>query len=1223
MSEFDIFEAAKQISDPAERAAYLDRECGDDLVRRADVEKLLRAADQEHDGFLDDETFVQTDFTLAPADTINGRYKLIQQIGEGGMGAVFMAEDFKDIRRKVAIKIIKSELNSPGALARFEAERQALAMMEHDNIAKLFDAGQIERDGAGHAMRRELFFVMELVKGIPIHKYCDEHRLTVDERIRLFIQVCRAVQHAHHKGIIHRDLKPGNILVAEYDGDPQVKVIDFGLAKALGEPLTDKSLHTMFGQVLGTIQYMSPEQATLNQLDIDTQSDIYSLAVVLYELLTGSTPHAKEELAGAAFDAMLRMIRETEPVRASQRLSSSSTLPSLAAYRQTEPKRLSRLLRGELDLVLMKGLEKQRTRRYRHADEFAADLERFLNREPVSVVPPSLSYRCSKYLRKRWKAAVGAGLLLVTAILGIAGFIWQEFRRQDLKKTNVVNHLRATLAEAQLTSTTARAELAESERERQRERAESAAREAATGEFVGLMGKIAREESQRSPGWAERSWQMLQRALTLQTPLRETADWRSAAAAVLLADEFHALPDWTFSEGALSMAYSQSGKLLALALYGDTLKPQPRIVFLDAEAGKVVRSFSQSDNVPPPDLLRQHPIAALRSHFRVCRFALSDRYLFGWTQWGRLCRWDLAVEPPEVAVHNFGARSEWKGCTRNGRFHFVFDAESKQLVEWDLLEFVAREDPIDLTDSKFHWISMIDDQSAVLHIESGTAESRLLRCLPFGAIRSFPQYRGNGIFHPSGQFFVARQQDGRCGFSWPDLTNLHSYAVLSRNAAEQNSNAASAEILLDHKFSPSGRSFGVPVFTERSTDIAVLDANGGPVRQRIAATTGDALKHEAFVFSPQDDRLSINTRSIVKQFSRLHPRLSMTSTLGHPSGVRYVRRSPEYRELAVVGERRRDGKDSIVVWKIGNSPSELHSRFVAEIGSIPKLATNILSYSPDGRWLVSAGRTAVDAVRIDIRDRLPQGSVRGVTILDEQRLLGKAPLVAEAIAGFAWTDSGELIAAIDCDIFVWKIEGDKEPTLVGRQVSAEVFGRPEKYVSVVSAIGRSFWGLTFSGQVRYGHLAGPKMQIARSWSSPGEADARICQLSPDKRWLAIGKSDGSAVLFDTSTESFGAVQTAGHSGALQAMCWLDQHRLITGGTDGSLTLWRIDEHGDANLWYRMELNAPVSDIAATPDDRGVYVACSDETSLRVIDLQTIDDALAELIDPTPAMGMTH
>jgi serine/threonine protein kinase/tetratricopeptide (TPR) repeat protein len=413
-----IFFAALEKPSPEERAAYLDGACGGDAELRRCVERMLNAQPKVGSFMEKPAADLAAAVTAPPGDppplregpgTRIGAYKLLQQIGEGGMGVVYMAEQTEPVRRLVALKILKSGLEGAQAVARFESERQALALMDHPNIAKVFDAGTTAEGRP--------YFVMELVKGVPITKYCDERRLTPRERLGLFVPVCQAVQHAHQKGIIHRDLKPSNVLIALYDGTPVPKVIDFGVAKATGQKLTERTLFTAFGAVVGTPEYMSPEQAELNQIDIDTRSDIYSLGVLLYELLTGSTPLGRQRLDEGAILEVLRLIREEEPPKPSTRLSTSETLASVAANRNTEPKKLTKLVRGELDWIVMKTLEKDRNLRYETASGLAMDVLRYLNDEPVVAGPPGVGYRLQKYL-KRHPLILGFGILFV--LLGVA-----------------------------------------------------------------------------------------------------------------------------------------------------------------------------------------------------------------------------------------------------------------------------------------------------------------------------------------------------------------------------------------------------------------------------------------------------------------------------------------------------------------------------------------------------------------------------------------------------------------------------------------------------------------------------------------------------------------------------------------------------------------------------------------------------------------------------------
>ena len=399
-----IFLQACDKADLSDRAAFLAEVCKTPELRLR-VERLLAA--HEADDSLFDRTDAVEDGSDRVAGQVIGPYKVLQKIGEGGMGVV--AEQKQPVKRRIALKIIKPGMDSKQVLARFEAERQALAMMDHPNIARVFEAGTTDLGRP--------YFAMELVKGIPITDYCDQNKLPPRERMELFVEVCRAVQHAHQKGIIHRDLKPSNVLVAKFDDNPVVKVIDFGVAKATNQELTERTMFTQFGQVVGTFEYMSPEQAQFNQLDIDTRSDVYSLGVLLYELLVGAPPFDRQRLRSAALDEVMRIIREEEPPKPSTRLSTlGKTATDVSISRGTNESSLGRFIRGDIDLIVMKALDKDRARRYETANGLASDIRRYLQGDAISARPPSSFYRCRKFVQRN-KALISFGSVIVASLV--------------------------------------------------------------------------------------------------------------------------------------------------------------------------------------------------------------------------------------------------------------------------------------------------------------------------------------------------------------------------------------------------------------------------------------------------------------------------------------------------------------------------------------------------------------------------------------------------------------------------------------------------------------------------------------------------------------------------------------------------------------------------------------------------------------------------------------
>ena len=566
MTDESIFAAAIAIPSPDQRAAYLARACAGNPALRREVEELIgaHAANNPLDRPVRD---VSATGAFAPADDEAaavvgdriGPYKLLERIGEGGMGEVWVADQLEPMKRRVALKLIKPGMDSRSVLGRFEAERQALAVMDHPNIAKVLDAGTTP-DGRP-------YFVMELVKGTPITEFCDARKLTPNQRLELFIPVCQAIQHAHMKGIIHRDIKPSNVLVALHDETPVPKVIDFGVSKAIGHQLTEKTIYTGFGALIGTPAYMAPEQATFNQLDVDTRADVYALGVMLYELLTGSPPIEQDRLKKAALDELLRIVRDEEPQRPSQRLSTSQAKATIAATRQSDPAKLSQLMRGELDWIVMKALEKDRSRRYDTANGLAKDIQRYLSGDSVEACPPTLAYRLRKAYRKNRAAvltsAAFAAMLLVATSVSIAFALHAREQRREADAERDEKE-QARLAEAGQRNL---AEAAQQKAQQERDAAKAARDELRRSHYAASMNLINTaweadnvrrvmellEENRPKPGEADIrgfEWDYWDRLCHAERRLWKFNEWAGVGGSLLFSGDGRRIVRWrAVSEG--------------------------------------------------------------------------------------------------------------------------------------------------------------------------------------------------------------------------------------------------------------------------------------------------------------------------------------------------------------------------------------------------------------------------------------------------------------------------------------------------------------------------------------------------------------------------------------------------------------------------------------------------------------------------------------------------
>jgi serine/threonine protein kinase len=615
--EAAVFNIARKLP-IGEQAYYLDGACAGDVLLRQRVEELLHAHEAagaflpelETEGVVPQAPQVNSVPTVTirgealaaeGVGTVIGPYKLMEKIGEGGCGVVYVAEQTERLRRRVALKVIKLGMDTRQVVARFEAERQALAMMDHPNIAKVLDAGTTAQGRP--------YFVMELVRGIRITDYCDEANLSTRQRLELFIQVCQAIQHAHQKGILHRDIKPSNILVTLHDGVPVPKVIDFGIAKATEGRLTEATVYTQLHQFIGTPAYMSPEQAEMSGLDIDTRSDIYSLGVLLYELLVGSTPFDAKELMASGIDVMRKTIREQEPVRPSTKLAtlSGETLTTTAKRRSVEASRLVHLLRGDLDWIVMKCLEKDRSRRYETANGLAADLKRHLKNEPVVARPPSTAYRFQKAWRRN-KLVFTAGVAIATAlVIGIGISTWQAVVATQAKTEAVQAKSKAVMAQRE-------AEKSQQAEKQQRQRAASGEAEARQNLYAAHMNLALQAVEEQNIGYALR-------LLELHRPQPGQRDMRGW--------------EWRYL-----WKLCRSDELLRLGSHATTV-----LGAVFSPKGDVLATCSEDHTVKLWDMTAQREIAVLphEGWVMAAAFSTDGNRLATVCADGNLRRWDVAT----------------------------------------------------------------------------------------------------------------------------------------------------------------------------------------------------------------------------------------------------------------------------------------------------------------------------------------------------------------------------------------------------------------------------------------------------------------------------------------------------------------------------------------------------------------------------------------------------